>query len=76
MEGDSSHIRVALRPNLRKNMVTLSERVGMALIRNCKRRSSHHPSALTSHHTLDNRKNTSTRLAAFFLQPDVHIADK
>jgi hypothetical protein len=32
--------------------------------------------ALTSYRTLDNRKNTNTRLAAFFLRPGVRIADK
>jgi len=52
-----------------------SEQVGSAPIHNCKRRSSHHASALTLHHTLDNRKSTSTRLPAFFLGCDVRTTD-
>jgi hypothetical protein len=58
------------------NIVILSEWVDMVLIRNCKRHSSPQSLALTSHHTLNNRKNTGTRLPAFFLQSDVHTAGK
>jgi hypothetical protein len=57
-------------------MVILSEWVGMVLIRNCKRRSSHRPSALISHHTLDNRKRKDKHSSAWLFQPDVYTADK
>jgi len=57
-------------------MVTQSEQVGMALTRNCKRRSSHRLSALILRHTLDNHKRKDTHSSAWFLRPDVHTADK
>src|SRR5581483_5972324 len=64
------------RPDFRNNKLILSEWVGMVLIRNCKRHSSDRSSALISHHTPDNRRNLGTRLPAFFLRSDVHIAGK
>jgi len=75
----SSHclnIDMFLGTNFRNNIVTRSEQVGMALIRNCKRRSSHRPSALISHHRLDNRKRKDKHSSAWFLRPHVHTADK
>jgi hypothetical protein len=80
-KGSASEIRstpalILAQPNFSNCMLTLSECVGMGLTRNCKRHSSHQSSALTSHDTLDNRKNTGTHLWAFSLRSDVHIADK
>ena len=54
----------------------LSEWADTVLIRNCNRRSSHRLSALTWHHTQDNRKNIGTRPSAFVLRSEAHIADK
>jgi hypothetical protein len=53
-------------------MMILFEWAGTVLIRNSKRCSNPQSLALTSHRMLDNRKNTSTRLPAFFLRSDVH----
>jgi hypothetical protein len=57
-------------------MMILSEWAGTVLIRNYKRRSNPQSLALTSHRMLDNRKNTGTRLPAFFLESDVYIVGK
>jgi hypothetical protein len=67
---------LGFRQNFRNSELIPPDWVGMVLIRNCKRHSNPQPLALTSRYTPDNRKNISTRLSAFFLRPDVHIAGK
>src|SRR6266853_5940563 len=74
IERTCSHVCNVLGADFKNNIVTRSEQVGIALIRNCKRRSSHRPSASISHHTLDNRKREDKRSSASFFRPEVCTA--